>query len=45
MSERLKYDYLVMEGNIGTGKTSLATRIGVDRGGHRRLSLESATAT
>lgn len=27
MSERLKYDYLVIEGNIGTGKTSLATRI------------------
>ena len=27
MSERLKYDYQVIEGNIGTGKTSLATRI------------------
>jgi deoxyadenosine/deoxycytidine kinase len=24
---RLKYDYIVIEGNIGTGKTSLATRI------------------
>ena len=27
MQERLKYDYIVIEGNIGTGKTSLATKI------------------
>jgi deoxyguanosine kinase len=27
MTKKLKYDYLVIEGNIGTGKTSLATRI------------------
>ena len=27
MTKKLKYDYVVIEGNIGTGKTSLATRI------------------
>ncbi|CAN5523797.1 hypothetical protein BH11BAC1_BH11BAC1_06880 [soil metagenome] len=27
---RLKYDYIVVEGNIGTGKTSLASRIARD---------------
>lgn len=27
MSLRLQYDYIVIEGNIGTGKTTLATRI------------------
>lgn len=27
MSSRLKYDYIVIEGNIGTGKTSLATKV------------------
>ncbi len=27
MNKRLKYDYVVVEGNIGTGKTSLATML------------------
>ncbi|MBP6335227.1 MAG: deoxynucleoside kinase [Bacteroidia bacterium] len=27
MNEKLKYDYIVVEGNIGTGKTSLATML------------------
>ena len=27
LQQRLKYDYIVIEGNIGTGKTSLATKI------------------
>jgi deoxyadenosine/deoxycytidine kinase len=30
MAERLKYDYIVIEGNIGTGKTSLAKKISED---------------
>jgi deoxyguanosine kinase len=30
MAKKLKYDYIVIEGNIGTGKTSLATRISED---------------
>lgn len=30
MIKKLKYDYIVIEGNIGTGKTSLATRISQD---------------
>src|SRR6185436_15448389 len=34
----LKYDYLVIEGNIGTGKTSLASRIARDY--NTRLILE-----
>ena len=33
-----KYDYIVIEGNIGSGKTSLATRIAEDTGS--RLILE-----
>jgi deoxyguanosine kinase len=35
---RLKYDYVVIEGNIGTGKTSLASRIARDY--DTRLILE-----
>ncbi len=35
---RLKYDYVVIEGNIGTGKTTLASRIARDFG--TRLILE-----
>ena len=35
---RLKYDYIVVEGNIGTGKTSLASRIARDY--NTRLILE-----
>ena len=35
---RLKYDYIVIEGNIGTGKTSLASRIARDY--DTRLILE-----
>ncbi len=38
MTKRLKYDYVVVEGNIGTGKTSLATRLSEDYG--TRLILE-----
>ncbi|HNP48722.1 MAG TPA: deoxynucleoside kinase [Bacteroidia bacterium] len=30
MQKSLKYDYIVIEGNIGTGKTSLASRIAED---------------
>lgn len=30
MAKKLKYDYVVVEGNIGTGKTSLASRISED---------------
>lgn len=30
MAKKLKYDYIVIEGNIGTGKTSLANRISKD---------------
>ena len=30
MIKKLKYNYIVIEGNIGTGKTSLATRISQD---------------
>ncbi len=35
---KLKYDYIVIEGNIGTGKTSLASRIARDY--NTRLILE-----
>jgi deoxyguanosine kinase len=35
---RLAYDYIVIEGNIGTGKTSLATRLSTDF--NTRLILE-----
>jgi deoxyguanosine kinase len=38
MAKKLKYDYLVIEGNIGTGKTSLATKISKDF--NTRLILE-----
>lgn len=38
MEKRLRYDYVVIEGNIGTGKTSLATRISNDF--NTRLILE-----
>ena len=38
MTKKLKYDYIVIEGNIGTGKTSLATRISEEYG--TRLVLE-----
>jgi deoxyadenosine/deoxycytidine kinase len=38
MSRRLLYDYLVIEGNIGTGKTSLAGRIAAEH--DTRLVLE-----
>ncbi|MFM2136172.1 MAG: 2-amino-4-hydroxy-6-hydroxymethyldihydropteridine diphosphokinase, partial [Bacteroidota bacterium] len=38
MSLRLYYDYIVIEGNIGTGKTSLATRIAAEH--DTRLVLE-----
>jgi deoxyadenosine/deoxycytidine kinase len=34
----LRYDYIVIEGNIGTGKTSLATRLAEEHGA--RLILE-----
>lgn len=30
MAKKLNYDYIVIEGNIGTGKTSLAERISAD---------------
>ncbi len=30
MAKKLKYDYIVVEGNIGTGKTSLAKRLSAD---------------
>lgn len=30
MAKKLKYDYIVVEGNIGTGKTSLASRLAED---------------
>jgi deoxyguanosine kinase len=30
IAKKLKYDYIVIEGNIGTGKTSLATKISED---------------
>jgi deoxyadenosine/deoxycytidine kinase len=30
MNHKLKYDYLVVEGNIGSGKTSLATKLSED---------------
>lgn len=30
MAKKLKYDYIVIEGNIGTGKTSLAEKIAAD---------------
>ena len=38
MTKKLKYDYIVIEGNIGTGKTSLANRISKDF--NTRLVLE-----
>ena len=38
MTKKLRYDYIVIEGNIGTGKTSLATRISEEYG--TRLVLE-----
>jgi deoxyguanosine kinase len=38
MAKKLKYDYIVIEGNIGTGKTSLATKISKDF--NTRLILE-----
>ena len=38
MTKKLKYDYIVIEGNIGTGKTSLANRISIDF--NARLVLE-----
>jgi deoxyguanosine kinase len=38
MAKKLKYDYIVIEGNIGTGKTSLATRLSHDF--NTRLILE-----
>ena len=38
MAKKLKYDYIVIEGNIGTGKTSLAGRLSADF--NTRLILE-----
>lgn len=38
MAKKLKYDYIVIEGNIGTGKTSLARRLAIDF--NTRLILE-----
>jgi deoxyadenosine/deoxycytidine kinase len=38
MTKKLKYDYIVIEGNIGTGKTSLASKISKDF--NTRLLLE-----
>ncbi|MFM8432043.1 MAG: deoxynucleoside kinase [Bacteroidota bacterium] len=38
MIQSLKYEYVVIEGNIGTGKTSLATRLAEESGA--RLVLE-----
>ncbi|TAH40880.1 MAG: deoxynucleoside kinase [Bacteroidetes bacterium] len=38
MTKRLKYDYVIVEGNIGTGKTSLATMLSEEYG--TRLILE-----
>jgi deoxyguanosine kinase len=38
MAKKLKYDYIVIEGNIGTGKTSLARKISSDF--NTRLILE-----
>lgn len=38
MTKKLNYDYVVIEGNIGTGKTSLAERISADY--QTRLVLE-----
>ena len=38
MAKKLKYDYIVIEGNIGTGKTSLASKLSVDF--NTRLVLE-----
>ena len=38
MTKKLKYDYIVVEGNIGTGKTSLASRLSSDF--NTRLILE-----
>lgn len=38
MAKKLKYDYIVVEGNIGTGKTSLATRLAEDH--QAKLVLE-----
>lgn len=38
MAKKLKYDYIVVEGNIGTGKTSLAKRLSADY--DTRLVLE-----
>ncbi|MFZ7116739.1 MAG: deoxynucleoside kinase [Bacteroidota bacterium] len=38
MAKKLKYDYIVVEGNIGTGKTSLAGRLSSDF--NTRLILE-----
>jgi deoxyguanosine kinase len=38
MAKKLKYDYIVVEGNIGTGKTSLARRLSEDF--NTRLILE-----
>ena len=38
MAKKLKYDYIVVEGNIGTGKTSLASRLAEDH--NAKLVLE-----
>lgn len=38
MAKKLKYDYIVVEGNIGTGKTSFAARLSADF--NTRLILE-----
>lgn len=38
MTKKLKYDYIVVEGNIGSGKTSLATRLSEEF--NTRLVLE-----
>jgi deoxyadenosine/deoxycytidine kinase len=38
MDGKLKYDYIIVEGNIGSGKTSLATKLSA--GFHTRLVLE-----
>ena len=38
INKKLKYDYIVVEGNIGSGKTSLATKLSEDF--NTRLVLE-----